>query len=385
MITSTLLDFACTAVILGLSALTAASSLGSGRSYSRFFLAGYFVCLSVDCIVGLTRDGWPGLLTPESVRWLHVANVPMAYLLGPLLYGCIVALIFPTFPKNEKRVLWHLAPFGVVLAFSVGNALYALDRSRAGELVFEITYHAWVLQGLTYLVCAIERVRRARSFLEQASADDAILRLHWLHRFAALNGVIWSLMLVDRIYEVVGIREGLWQSAALDVVSTSALFALAWFGLRLPLVVSMEPAETLRADRARYGTSSYARSGLDAEQCAEIAADLSRLMEKEHLYADNQLDLQTLSRRSRWSPNYISQALNQGLGQNFFEFVNGFRVSAAERCLTNPADQRTILEVALACGFGSKSTFNAVFKRMTGRTPGELRRARIALAGESAA
>lgn len=385
MITSTLLDFACTAVILGLSALTAASSLGSGRSYSRVFLAGYFVCLSVDCVVGLIRDGWPGLLTPESVRWLHVANVPMAYLLGPLLYGCIVALIFPTFPKNERRALWHLAPFGAVLAFSVGNALYALDTSRVGALAFDITYHAWVLQGLAYLICAIERVRRARSLLEQASADDAILRLHWLHRFAALNGLIWSLMLVDRVYEVLGIREGLWQVAALDVVSTSALFALAWFGLRLPLVASMEPPEVLRADRALHGTSSYARSGLGAEQCAEIAADLSRLMEKEHLYADNQLDLQTLSRRSGWPSNYISQALNQGLGQNFFEFVNGFRVSAAERCLADPADPRTILEVALACGFGSKSTFNAVFKRMTGRTPGELRRARIAQAGESTA
>jgi AraC-like DNA-binding protein len=72
-----------------------------------------------------------------------------------------------------------------------------------------------------------------------------------------------------------------------------------------------------------------------------------------------------------WPPNYISQALNQGLGQNFFEFVNGFRVAAAECCLADPPDKRTILEVALACGFGSKSTFNAVFKRMTDRTPSQ--------------
>lgn len=383
MITSTLLDFACTAVILGLSALTAASSLGSRRSYSRLFLAGYFVCLSVDCLVGLVRDGWPDLLTPESVRWLHVANVPIAYLLGPLLCGCIVALIFPTFPKNIRHGLWHLAPFGVVLALSVCNALYAFDTSRVGVLVFKITFHAWVLQGLAYLVFAIERVRRARSLLEQASADDAVLRLHWLHRFVALNGLIWGLMLVDRIYEVAEIPEGLWQSAASGVLSTSALFALAWFGLRLPLVASTEAIEALPSGRAIRGRSSYARSGLDAEQCAKIAAELSRLLEQESLYADSQLDLQTLSRHSGWPPNYISQALNQGLSQNFFEFVNGFRVWAAERCLTDPADRRTILEVALACGFGSKSTFNAVFKRMTGCTPGELRRARIDAPGAS--
>ena len=72
------------------------------------------------------------------------------------------------------------------------------------------------------------------------------------------------------------------------------------------------------------------------------------------------------------------QALNQQLGQNFFEFVNGFRIAAAERCLADPGDQRSILDIALACGFGSKSTFNAVFKRMTGLTPTAFRSRAIA-------
>ena len=100
------------------------------------------------------------------------------------------------------------------------------------------------------------------------------------------------------------------------------------------------------------------------------------MLTNERLYADGSFDLQALSRRSGWPPNYVSQALNQGLGRNFFEFVNGFRVAAAETCLADPADTRTILEIALACGFGSKSTFNTVFKRINGSTPGEFRRAR---------
>nr|WP_233171659.1 AraC family transcriptional regulator [Dyella sp. ASV21] len=108
-------------------------------------------------------------------------------------------------------------------------------------------------------------------------------------------------------------------------------------------------------------------------------------MAGEHLYVDSQFDLAALSRRSGWSPNYVSQALNQGRGQNFFEFVNGYRVAAAERYLADPAERRTILEVALACGFGSKSTFNAVFKRITGQTPSGYRRALLVPGGEPAA
>ena len=381
--TLTLLDFACTAVTLGLCALTAASCVGSKRSHAGLFLAAYFLCLSVDSAAGLVWDAGYGSLTAEFVRWLHVANVPIAYLLGPLLYGCIVAVVSPAFPAITRRVLWHVIPCGLVLAVSVCNAVFAFDTSPMGGLVFKITYHAWVFQGLLYLAMAIQRVRGARSLLEQANADEAVLRLSWLHRLLALNGVIWGLMLMDRVYEITGLLESPWQSAASDVFGTLALFGLAWFGLHLPRVASSGPAETFTVEQpAANGASSYARSGLDAEQCVEMAANLARLMEKDCLYVDSQFDLQALSRCSGWPSNYISQAINQGLHQNFFEFVNGFRVAAAERCLADLADRRTILEVAFACGFGSKSTFNAVFKRMTGRTPSELRRARLAGSGE---
>lgn len=386
MTTLTLLDFACTAVTLGLCALTAASCVDSKRSHAGLFLAAYFACLSVDSVAGLVWDAGYGSLTAEFVRWLHVVNVPIAYLLGPLLYGCIVAVVSPAFPTITRRVLWHLIPCGLVFAFSVCNAVFAFDTSRVGGLAFKITYHAWAFQGMLYLALAVHRVRGARPLLEQANADEAVLRLNWLHRLLALNGVIWGLMLMDRIYGIAGLRESLWQSAASDVLGTLALFGLAWFGLHLPRVASAGPAETLPVEQPTASrSSSYARSGLGAEQCVEMAADLSRLMEEGRLYVDSQFDLQALSRCSGWPSNYISQAINQGLRQNFFEFVNGFRVAAAERCLTDPADQRTILEVAFACGFGSKSTFNAVFKRMTGHTPGELRRTRLAASDEATA
>ena len=274
----------------------------------------------------------------------------------------------------------------MVFAVSVCNAVFAFDTSHVGNLVFKITYHTWVFQGLLYLVLAVQHVRGTRTLLEQANADESVLRLNWLRRLLALNGVIWGLMLMDRVYEIAGLPENPWQSTASYALTTLALFGLAWFGLHLPRVASAGLAETLPVEQtADRSTSSYARSGLGAEQCAEIAADLSRMMEKDCLYVDSQLDIQALSRCSGWPPNYISQAINQGLHQNFFEFVNGFRVAAAERCLTDPTDQRTILDVAFACGFGSKSTFNTVFKRMTGHTPSEFRRIRRTASYEATA
>jgi len=118
----------------------------------------------------------------------------------------------------------------------------------------------------------------------------------------------------------------------------------------------------------------YERSGIDAAQCAAIASALTALMRDERLHEAPELDLQSLSQRSGWSPNQVSQALNQGLGQSFSEFVTGFRITAAKSFLSDPADPRSVLDIGLAAGFGSKSTFNSAFKRATGQTPSEYRR-----------
>ena len=62
------------------------------------------------------------------------------------------------------------------------------------------------------------------------------------------------------------------------------------------------------------------------------------------------------------------------LQQNFFDFINRYRIEEATRLLTNPEDKKiTILEVLYKVGFNSKSSFNTLFKKYTGITPTEFR------------
>ena len=52
--------------------------------------------------------------------------------------------------------------------------------------------------------------------------------------------------------------------------------------------------------------------------------------------------------------------------------------------LSDPAETRTILDLAYASGFTSKSTFNAAFKRQVGETPSGYRRRLAAATGSMA-
>ena len=98
-------------------------------------------------------------------------------------------------------------------------------------------------------------------------------------------------------------------------------------------------------------------------------------METRRPWLDPDLTLEQLALQLKFRPKLLSQAINDGLGQNFFEFINTYRIGEAKRLLTNPADKKvTVLEVLYQVGFNSKSSFNTVFKKQTGLTPSEFKK-----------
>ena len=91
-------------------------------------------------------------------------------------------------------------------------------------------------------------------------------------------------------------------------------------------------------------------------------------------WRDPDLTAPLLARHLATNTTYLSRALNDGLGQNFNEFVNRIRVRAVQAELAQSKSDRDVLSIALDAGFNSKASFNRVFKRLTGQTPTEFRR-----------
>lgn len=75
----------------------------------------------------------------------------------------------------------------------------------------------------------------------------------------------------------------------------------------------------------------------------------------------------------------VSMAINQHLGQNFSQFINGYRVSQFERICKEPENAQLTLEaLAQQCGFKSRSTFINAFKKVHGITPSEFMKSKEA-------
>ena len=92
-------------------------------------------------------------------------------------------------------------------------------------------------------------------------------------------------------------------------------------------------------------------------------------------YLDPDLTLPGLADELDIPSHYLSQIINERIGSNFFDFINQHRVEEIKRRIADPSYAHySLLGIAFESGFNSKSAFNRVFKKLTGRTPSEFKR-----------
>ena len=95
-------------------------------------------------------------------------------------------------------------------------------------------------------------------------------------------------------------------------------------------------------------------------------------METDQPFLDGKLTLSQVAQNLGISNNHLSQVINENLGKNFYDFVNGYRVALVKEEIANPRKAHlTLLAIAYESGFSSKSSFNEVFKKFTGLTPSQ--------------
>ena len=86
------------------------------------------------------------------------------------------------------------------------------------------------------------------------------------------------------------------------------------------------------------------------------------------------LSLIKVARAVNMNANYLSENFKQVTGMNFVEYVARTRFVAA--CDLLRSRNLPISEIAFAAGFQSLSQFNRIFKRLSGESPTQYRRAR---------
>lgn len=307
---------------------------------------------------------------------------------GPVLYFYFRSLTNQSF-RLEPRQVWHFVPGMVYAGVFVICALLDLviwQGIEGRELPFFyqtkgllgvfLQSDAWRLPDLLglvsfylYLMMAVRLYNRYKRYIADHFSATEDIRFAWLRNvlYTLICGltVVWLFILLDRFLDMSYVQ-----------------YWFSHFAVAL-MIYPVSIAAYVNTHRLSPGLSF--RPEMPEENPADILADpvpelnqwktrLLEHMQEERPYLHPELTLNQLAQQLQLSPSVLSRTINQGLGQNFNDFINAYRVREMERRLSaGDQEQYTLMSLAFESGFNSKATFNRAFRKFTGTAPSDYR------------
>jgi len=306
--------------------------------------------------------------------------IPLSLAVGPLIYFYIKSYITIGFSFTKKEII-HFVPVLIYFLFRVG--VYIYDRSQSGfnetqNGVFmqsdnyyniEVFYIAIAAaQLLLYLAFSIHAYYKYRKALVQQYSNTYKSELIWLRNFLFVYSFLF-------LYDVL---QTLTDGFLVDLHWTQewwyqffSVLVVIYVGIK-GYFTDMDSLKKVDLSIASSDTKKKAYPPFDKNQELQKLQDL---VSAQKLYLDPNLSLTQLARAVRMSPSQVSDLINKGLGQNFNDYINKYRVEGIVKKLSDENNNHlSILAIALDNGFNSKATFNRVFKKKTGKSPSEYRK-----------
>lgn len=129
---------------------------------------------------------------------------------------------------------------------------------------------------------------------------------------------------------------------------------------------------------AKASTKKYQSPVISENEEVAILASLDDYMQSKKVFLDPQLKITDLSRYTKLPRRHISQAINNKLGLNFYQYVNRFRIKEAQRLMAEDGFSRySMAGIASQAGFNSRSSFYTAFKDQTGCTPAKFNKGQL--------
>lgn len=314
---------------------------------------------------------------------LGIFRTTIAFLQIPIFYLYVLSVSYSDF-KLKPKYLLHAVPFLIVNAVLIPR-FYAVDD--ASKLDFIINRRSMIelqfihvlihVQIIVYFAAIFMLLKRAKKLYLENNAGTHINSYNWLFQFATLLSILYVVAIVKNIFkfsEYPDISE--WIKAGIMVMQP---FIICWYlfkalnnpdlfrniDSKLKLVKDIVSEEKVNAPTA-----------VTEKEYSEELLKLQQYMNEEKPFLNPSLTIQDVSNDIQIPVRDLSLLINHKLEQHFYDFINAYRIENAKNILKDVAKSKvTILEILYEVGFNSKSSFNTAFKKHTGFTPTDFRKA----------
>jgi AraC-like DNA-binding protein len=297
---------------------------------------------------------------------------PTFFLIAPLLWFYTQELTGHRV-KFSARLLLHFWPFLLIIILSL--TLRSIDPHQAfitfldrhQRMISVIFWAVVVIQFSCYQFFIRRKWLAYQEFVKQEVSNKEGVDISWV-RFFMIVFLLINIFFLFSLFAAIHMDIGPWLPRTTALIFSLSVFALGYKGiLQKELFQKAEPVTPTEAVSSPVAVVNKPDEELVKRLLAYIA--------EKKPYLDPELTLSSLAKDLNISRSQLSVIINEGTGDNFYDFINKYRVEQVKKLMVDPQMKNfNMLGLALEAGFKSKSTFNLIFKRFTGLTPTEYRK-----------
>ncbi|NQD36435.1 AraC family transcriptional regulator [Permianibacter sp. IMCC34836] len=355
------------------------------RKRGNTLLALFLLChaaIPADTLIlyGAAFQHWAIEVSPN----LFFAFGHALWLEAPLLLLYVRTMVYRDY-RPRWRDGWLFLPFLFYTLFMLLH-YYRLDHASKIAILYgydsfdDRTYSRYVnlLRELFRLACGVlaySELWRYQQRIKDVYANIEKIDLTWL-RILVLG---FLAIRADKVFELFGLVLPVgWQyyidfefiGLAANYTVMLLISALIFFSLRFSTVVTGLPEP-----KPELEEKPVDKLVISPDEIQRLESHMRE--HKPHLNC--LLNLDNLAGQLQWAPRHLSQVINRHYQQNFFDFINTYRIDECKRLLADPSHRgENMLEIMESAGFNSKATFNTFFKKKVGLTPSEYRQQQLA-------
>ncbi len=288
------------------------------------------------------------------------------FALGPLLLFFVTALVEDD-PTPVAKKLRHFIPLGFATAWLFWLHL-AFPREGV-SLSYPEMRHLVGATALTKIAvfAAYLTVMLRRSWSLSAKPAAARRALAWVRGWIWVSCAAYALTALSFVAFYLRIETTVDSDIIGALVLVASIFGLGYFAI---------------ANRNVFDLRTESPSSAQQAEFAGIVERTRHHLEKSRAYLDPEFSLRNLADALQLGDAKLSTALNLLIEGGFHALMNNYRLDAFCDLVRGRANrERSILDLALQAGFGSKATFYRLFRAREGVTPSAYRQRALGLNG----
>lgn len=303
------------------------------------------------------------------------------------LYVYAKSLVFGETAFKAKWLL-HIVPSAIIYISLIPFALLPYEEKAAmvthmtNDSYSKLVFGMILFFVVFYLIGIFRLLKKHKASIKRMFSYNEDINLQWILILAVLlillfivfSSLVAYLFYLERSTTTIKPEDHMIMDMQGHFAFVAFVFLLGFFGIKQRVIYSSPIVNKANKPEQKefLAESRYKKSGLKKGSSEIYLKELLQYMEEGQPYLNGKLALKEVAEQLDISTNHLSQVINEKLSKNFFDFVNAYRVELVKEKMSNPANSKfTLLALAYDSGFNSKSSFNSIFKKLSGMTPSE--------------